>query len=302
MAARACIVCGSTGPFAPLYERYGYRLVRCTCGLVFQDPQPSDEVLAGAYYSDADFAAALMSDLRDTTLANARHKVELLTASSTLPAPGATVLDVGASSGAWLEVAAESAGLAGTGVELGEATASAARARGLDIRTGTLEAAQAGLGDRRFDLITFWDVLEHLTDPRHELSLARTLLAPGGFVAATFPNSAGLYPRLTYRLFAKRTGIWEYPELPVHLYDFDPATARALFEHAGFEVVAIRTFPTPYGFYRATSLAPDRTGRGWRGRLVRGAFDLTHRAAYPLARLLDRGNSMFIVARAADGR
>lgn len=298
MGTRACIVCGSTGPFTSLYERYGHCLVRCGgCGLVFQDPQPSEELLAGAYYSDAEFARALMSDLREITLSNARHKVELLAASRTLPVPGSALLDVGASSGAWLEVAAEAAGLVGTGVELGEATAAAARVRGLDIRTGTLDDARPGLADQRFDLITFWDVLEHLSDPRHELSLASELLAPGGAVAATFPNSAGLYPRLTYRLFAKRTGIWEYPELPVHLYDFSPSTASALFERAGFEVVAIRTFPTPYGFYRATSLAPERTGPGWRGRLVRGAFDLTHRVAYPVARLLDRGNSMFIVAR-----
>jgi SAM-dependent methyltransferase len=297
MGARACIVCGSRGPFAPLYERHGHHLVRCTCGLVFQDPQPGEEVLAGAYYSDEEFAEALMSDLREITLSNARHKVELLEATSTLPVAGARALDVGASSGAWLEVAAGTAGLRATGVELGAATAAAARARGLDIRTGTLQEARPGLGDEPFDLITFWDVLEHLPDPRHELELARGLLVPGGTIAATFPNCEGLYPRLTYRAFARRTGIWEYPELPVHLYDFSPTTARSLLEHAGFEVLAIRTFPTPYGFYRSTSLSPERTGLGWRGRLLRAAFDVSHRVAYPLAKLLDRGNSMFIVAR-----
>jgi cyclopropane fatty-acyl-phospholipid synthase-like methyltransferase len=297
MGPRACIACGRTGPFPPLFARDGFSLVRCDCGLVFQDPQPSEELLADAYYSDAEFARALMAELREITLGNARHKVQLLEASSMLPAPGSTLLDVGASSGAWLEVAAESAGLVGIGVELGEATAAGARGRGLDIRTGTLDDALAGLGDQRFDLITFWDVLEHLTDPRHELALAASRLAPGGAIAATFPNCEGLYPRLTHRLFAKRTGIWEYPELPVHLYDFSPTTARAIFAGAGFDVVDVRTFPTPYGFYRTTSLAPERIGGGWRGRLLRAAFDLTHRAAYPLARVLDRGNSMFIVAR-----
>jgi SAM-dependent methyltransferase len=296
MEPSACIVCGSEGPFDARYEIDAFRLVRCRCGLVFQRPQPGDDVLAGAYYGDEAFAEALLTDLRDVTLANARHKLELLRAASMLPAAGARLLDVGASSGAWLEVAA-TAGLVATGVELGDATSAAARARGLDVRTGTLEAVRSELGDQRFDLVTFWDVLEHLRDPRHELALARSLLAPGGVLAATFPNEAGLYPRLTHRLFARRTGIWEYPELPVHLYDFSPATARRLLTSAGFQVEAVRTFATPFDFYRTTSLAPERLGPGWRRRLLRSAFDATHRVAYPLARALDRGNSMFIAAR-----
>jgi SAM-dependent methyltransferase len=301
VAERSCIVCGATGPFAPVYAIAGYSLVRCTCDLVLQDPPPSDEVLARAYYSDDGFAEALVGELRATTMASARHKLELLRRSGTLPPPGARVLDVGASSGAWLEVAA-GAGLEGIGVELGAATAAGARARGLDVRTGTLAEVAPSLGGARFDLVSFWDVLEHLRDPREELALARDLLAPGGLVAATFPNWRGLYPQLTYRLLARRTGIWEYPELPVHLYDFSPATARRLLAGAGFDVLAVRTFPTPYGFYRTTTLSPDRLGTGRRARLLRAAFDATHRVAYPLARLLDRGNSMFIVARSAGGR
>jgi SAM-dependent methyltransferase len=283
-----------------VYEIGGYTLVRCSCGLLFQDPQPTDEVLARAYYSDDAFADALLGPLRATTVASARHKLELLQSTGTLPPPGSHVLDVGASSGAWLEVAA-TAGLEGIGVELGAATAAAARARGLDVRTGTLADARTELAEGRFDLVTFWDVLEHLRDPRHELALAKGLLAPGGLLAATFPSCAGLYPRLTYRLLAKRTGIWEYPELPVHLYDLSPTTARRLLADAGFDVLAVRTFATPYEFYRTTTLAPERLGPGWRRRLLRAAFDATHRVAYPLAHALDRGNSMFIVARAPGG-
>ncbi|MDQ2650608.1 MAG: class I SAM-dependent methyltransferase [Actinomycetota bacterium] len=296
-APRACLVCGSTGPFELTYAIGDYRLVRCrACTLLFQDPPPSPAALASAYYEDAAFADALMTDLREITLANARQKVELLRRSGTLPESGSTVLDVGASSGAWLETAAAER-LVGTGVELGASTAAAARGRGLDVRTGTLADALPGLGDQRFDLITFWDVLEHLPDPRHELGLARSLLAPGGTIAMTFPNADGLYPRLTHRLFARRTGIWEYPELPVHLYDFSPTTARQLLESSGLDVVGMRTFATPYGFYRSTTLSPDRLGPGWRSRLLRVSFDVTHRVAYPLARLLDRGNSMFVAAR-----
>ncbi len=299
MAERACIVCGGHGPFGVLHTRDGFVLVRCpACRLVFQDPPPDEALLERAYYHDEAFSRALLGELRQTTLDRAHEKLAPLRAAGVLR-PGLRVLDVGASSGAWMEVALGE-GLEAVGVELGAATAAAARARGLDVRTGTLAQALDGLGDARFDLITFWDVLEHLPDPRHELRLARGLLAPGGHVAVTFPNVEGLYPRLTYRLLRRVTGVWEHPELPVHLYDFSPRTARRMLEAVDYEVLTVATSATPYDFLRATALSPARTGHGRRGRLVRGAFDALHRVAYPLARLSDRGNAQFVLARAAD--
>ena len=261
---------------------------------MFQDPQPDDELLARAYYHDEEFSRALLGDLRAVTLRNARHKLALLHEAGALR-DGMRVLDVGASSGAWLEVAGDE-GMSAVGVELGETTAAAARSRGLDVRTGTLDQALPGLEPRSFDLITFWDVLEHLRDPRRELELARSLLAPGGRVAATFPNVDGLYPRLSYRLLAHRAGVWEYPELPVHLYDFSPDTARRLFERLGYAVDRIETFAIPFGFYRSTSLSFARLGSGPRATAVRASFEALHLVAYPAARLLDRGNAQFVLA------
>jgi SAM-dependent methyltransferase len=291
------MLCEAPGPFATLYERHGHRLVRCpSCRLVFQDPQPSEAALARAYYHDLGFARALEGELRPRALATARAKLERLRPGELLAA-GARVLDVGCSSGAWLELA-EEAGFEATGVEIGEATAAAARERGLDVITGTLAEALPRLGDTHFDLITFWDVLEHLHDPRRELELARGLLAPGGLVAASFPNVEGLYPRLTLRLLARRTGVWEHPELPVHLYDFAPATARRLFEQSGFELRRLETTAIDFEFFRDVALSPERIGGGRRAALLRAAFDGLHRVAYPLARLGDRGNSIFLVAGA----
>lgn len=194
---------------------------------------------------------------------------------------------------------AAGAGIDATGIEIGAATAAAARERGLDVITGTLAEALPLLGEQRFDLITFWDVLEHLRDPRNELELARGLLAPGGMVAATFPNVEGLYPTLTLRLLARRTGVWEHPELPVHLYDFAPGTARRLFERSGLEPRRLETQEIGFEFFRDVALAPERIGGGRRARLLRAAFDGLHRVAYPLARLSDRSNAIFVLAAPA---
>jgi SAM-dependent methyltransferase len=181
-------------------------------------------------------------------------------------------------------------------VEIGEPAADAARARGLDVRTGTLDQLAPTL-DGPFDLITFWDVLEHLPEPVGALRLARSLLAPGGRVAMTFPNVEGWYPRATHRLIARPTGVWEHPELPVHLYDFSPATARRLAREGGLEVERARTTEIPFGFLRDSTLVPQ-LALSRKRRLVLGpAFGLLRRAIYPAARLMGRGNAQFLLAK-----
>jgi SAM-dependent methyltransferase len=297
-AGRRCLVCEGLGPFVEVFARGGYRMVRCPqCRLVFQDPQPPDEVLDASYYHDPEFTATLFGPYREWTLQRARESLRMLVASSTAPAAG-RALDVGCSSGAWLEVLA-TAGWTASGVELGAHTAQAARARGLDVHTGTLADAAPALAGERFDLITFWEVFEHLRDPVHELRIAAELLAPGGRLAATFPNVEGWYPRATHRLLARRTGVWEYPELPLHLYDFGPRTASRLLERCGYRVIELHTFPVPFFVYRSTTLSRAALGAGARGRMLALAFDLLHLAIYPPARLFDRGNEVFVVAERA---
>ncbi len=291
-------MCDHPGPFAALFEQGGHHLVRCPrCRLVFQDPTPPAAELDAAYYHDPAFTDALFGPLREWTLERARAKVDPVAGCGGLRA-GGRALDVGCSSGAWLEVVAQR-GMTATGVEIGAQTAERARGRGLDVRTGTLGEVAPTLPAHGFDLITFWDVLEHLPDPLAELALAAGLLAPGGLLAATFPNADGLYPRLTHRLIARRTGVWEYPELPVHLFDFSKRTAPRLLSRAGYDVVAVHTQNTPFAFYRSTSLSPERLGRGLRGRALRLAFEALRLPVYPLARLSDRGNYLFVAARTA---
>lgn len=290
----ACVVCGHKGGLASVYERAGFTLVRCPeCGLVFQHPQPTRESLQSAYYFDEGFARRLEGDLRATALARAREKLPLLLDAGVTP--GGAALDVGCSSGAWMEVARD-AGWEPVGVEIGEPAGAVARRRGFEVHTGTLESATE-LPEGAFGLITFWDVLEHLHDPLDALHRAAQLLAPDGTVALTFPNVEGWYPRLTYRLLARRTGVWEHPELPVHLYDFSPRTATRLAERAGLSVVDVRTTAVPFEFYRLTTLADQLRDRGWRGRLLGLAFQSLRWLVYPPARIFGHGNALFVIAR-----
>ena len=286
-----CLLCGRPGPFAPLYGRAGYAMVRCpACRLVFQDPQPELADLADAYYFDSDFVDRLEGDLRPVVEARAREKLDLLERAA-VPRRG-RLLDVGCSTGAFLELAAR-AGWDATGVEIGDAPAAAARARGLEVHTGSLDDAAL---EGRFDLITFWDVLEHLPDPLDALRRARDLLAPGGLVAMAFPNVGGLYPRLTHRLLARTTGVWEHPELPVHLFDFDTRTAALMVREAGLRVAAAHTLAIPWEFLRTTTLHGQLGHSRARRMALMPVFSMLRALAYPLAALTDRGNSQLVLA------
>src|SRR5437588_338230 len=99
MGGRTCIVCGSEGPFEFVHKQvgYDYTMVRCPhCGLVFQDPQPSDEVLNASYYQDPAFSRQLLGPLREITLKRAREKLVLLQ-NLDLVGNGGRALDVGCS-------------------------------------------------------------------------------------------------------------------------------------------------------------------------------------------------------------
>jgi SAM-dependent methyltransferase len=298
--ARRCILCANGGPFELVYRENGQAsgLFRCgRCGLIFRDPQPDDAALERSYYHDPAFTAMLVGPLRSLTLERASQHLSRLQRQG-LIRPGMKILDVGCSSGAWLEVA-RAHGACVEGIEVGEATAAEARRRGLPVHTGTFEECLQSLAQPKYDLITFWDVLEHLRDPRLELKLARELLVADGKVAATFPNVDGWYPKATYKLLARRTGVWEYPE-PLHLYEFSPATARGLLCASALDPLVIKTIPTPFFYYRETTLSLCRLGRGIRGLSLRLAFELLHITIYPLARTCGRDNSLFVVAAPGD--
>ncbi len=82
------------------------------------------------------------------------------------PANGRSLLDVGAYIGVFVEVAGKS-GWHACGVEPSLWAVSQAKSKGLPIIQGTLDALE--LQGRLFDVVTLWDVIEHVTDPAAEL-------------------------------------------------------------------------------------------------------------------------------------
>jgi 2-polyprenyl-3-methyl-5-hydroxy-6-metoxy-1,4-benzoquinol methylase len=101
------------------------------------------------------------------------------------------VLDVGCGSGIFLDMARER-GLLTFGVELNSKAAQQARKKGHTIFSHLLSDLNIEQTGGAFDLITLFQVLEHVPDPVKTLTEAATLLRPGGFTSVAVPSATGL--------------------------------------------------------------------------------------------------------------
>src|SRR6186713_700694 len=231
----ACNLCGGV-EHRHLFRKRGFELVRCAgCGLAFIANPPSADDVAGLYSAAADYHGALL-DPADPGFAAmrriARQHAKILRRSVRAP-QGMRLLDIGCSSGLFL-VEAQAAGFEVSGAELSVETAAFARGHfGLDVYAGDWRGS--GFAEASFDVITLFDVIEHLPDPLAELCAIRRLLKPGGLLLQSTPNIDGLFPRLSYAL-ADRLDYWPHPEPPYHLYQFSDRTLPEMTERAGYEV------------------------------------------------------------------
>ncbi len=97
-----------------------------------------------------------------------------------------------------------------------------------------------------FDFIVCGDVLEHLRDPPATLSWLRGLLAPGGRLLASLPNSGHLYFRwqvLWGRFPAHDRGLFDR----THLHFYTWQGWRRLFAAAGLEIERVEPTTVPFG-------------------------------------------------------
>jgi 2-polyprenyl-3-methyl-5-hydroxy-6-metoxy-1,4-benzoquinol methylase len=108
-----------------------------------------------------------------------------------------TVLDIGCGRGQNGELA-KAKGAHVVGVESWGPSVDAARKRLDEVIAANIEEDEAArlLGDRRFDLILFGDVLEHTRDPRAVLARFLPFLEDGGHVIVSLPNVAAWTVRL----------------------------------------------------------------------------------------------------------
>ena len=206
-----CPVCAST-QFAVTYEPwidepdpaklYGLatgihgtqRMVTCRqCGLVYENPRYPAEVIVQGYMAADDPGHDSQHETRVNSFFRALKKL-----APRLPPPGAKILDIGTAGGAFLD-AAQRFGYDAWGLEPSHFRVSRGKARGLQIEQGVIENHNFVPGS--FDMVTLWDVIEHMADPVDALNRVHALLKPGGMLLLNFPDIDTWQARLAGKHF-----------------------------------------------------------------------------------------------------
>lgn len=246
---RACPLCVGAAA-ETLFVKDGFTLRRCSaCQAVFvgEDPAAIDfQALYGeAYYRGGHEAVfADYTGQESARRAHARRKLLWLRTIAPRIARGGRLLDVGCAAGfflaearRWYEV---------QGVELSSWSSDYARERfQLPVHTGTL--IDAALPTDHFDVVTLWDVIEHVPDPVPLLTEAARVMKPGARLVLTTGDWGSRY--------AQRHGAdWHLMTPPWHLTMFTRDSLQRAASAAGLRVVA----------WRSEGVAGD--GRFWRSK------------------------------------
>jgi 2-polyprenyl-3-methyl-5-hydroxy-6-metoxy-1,4-benzoquinol methylase len=223
-ALDGCPGCGNTA----FGLAFGEDIAHCApCGLYFRSPRPIQSEIARSYATNETFGSWHSQQEYRSRMWDKRLRILLRHIQS------GSLLDVGTGDAHFLDIATPHFTI--TGTDFSDAAADWARKRGHEIIVGQLEALD--FGQRQFDCITLWHVLEHVPSPMTLIQKAYSLLHPGGVVVVAVPNDENKFFR--YRL-------WGKPNPPlgplvfgseIHLSHFQPVTLRTFLGRNRFDVV-----------------------------------------------------------------
>jgi len=287
MMSLECIVCESNEaevaykpPDILTRTTAKYKVMRCLrCGMMFTNPQPSDEDLALCYEADSYYAYKVpapsflrqqlnaLLDLTRKVILEDTYKwqgvkyrgAERFISTFVKPAAwllrdkvfyyalpwvdGGRILDVGCSTGETFlkRIRDISDKWYLKGVEMNPVVAQRGRDEfGLDILTGLFE--QVDLPESSFDIITMHGFLEHVRNPVGMLRKARRLLKSNGLLVLMMHSVESPF----LEIFGPDWVNWEIPR---HLYHFSERTLRTLLERNGFLRAEIRHTSVRYEFH-----------------------------------------------------
>jgi SAM-dependent methyltransferase len=221
-----------------------FPMSRCaTCATVFVDPVPSADVLDAAYPDD--FYGKGHSDTERIEEWFLSRRLRLCG-----PITGRSVLDVGSGDGKFLRRALAAGAARVTGVE--------PSANGRQLAAAASVPSVAEIGDLdpddRYDVVTLWQVFEHVPDPRR---LGRALidrLVPGGRLLISLPNVESFEAE-------RFGGDWFHLDVPRHLVFPPSRTLRTVFEELGVRHVETVPYSAEYGPYGLMQSILNRIGR-----------------------------------------
>jgi 2-polyprenyl-3-methyl-5-hydroxy-6-metoxy-1,4-benzoquinol methylase len=219
-----------------------FRLCQCDeCGLVYLNPRPTREEIIRYYPEEYDqFNPAMVNEPSFISRWDRHYGLRKRCRAILDFKSSGRLLDIGCATGDFIHAMQRYHGWEVYGVEISPFAAQYAREHlGLEVVTGTVEEAQWPAAF--FDVVTLWNVFEHLFDPWGSLRGIHRVLKDDGLLTINTPNLDSFDAKLFGRY-------WIGFELPRHLYVFSENTLTQLLTDTGFRVVKRRCL---YGSHAA---------------------------------------------------
>lgn len=254
------------------FQDIQYALLKCPCGLIYQQNILSDSYLYRMYDEWVVHKEVVPDSIASFPyIANEMYVVASLFSK---PVYEIKVLDYGLGNGKWARIAA-AIGFDVYGTDLSEQLLDDAKRRG--IKTLAIDEIE----QHQFDFINTEQVFEHLARPRETLAKLMKCLAPCGIVKISVPDGKGIESRLPRMDWSAPRGSKHYliPVTPlVHINTF---TDRAI-EYMGQQYGLIPVRPSLRNEYKMLD------GTSWRGvikSLLRPIYRRWHGSTYIFLRM-----------------
>ncbi len=231
---RNCPVCDSQNELEIFYKEGG-RYVKCQdCDMVYINPVFKDFALKDYYESNHSVQSEVVESDPDDFYVNIYNQG--LDAVLDINSQISNILDVGCSSGTFLDVA-KKRDLETYGVELNKTEVKFAEKKGHQVYNDLLENITF---KEKFDAVTLWDVFEHLKSGKFYLSHMKTLLSDKGVIFLQIPSSDSL----AAKILQEKCNMFDGLE---HVNLYGVSTIKKLADECGLEVLSMQTVISEIG-------------------------------------------------------
>lgn len=221
-----CPICSSKDT-EEFWAMSGYKLIRCLrCGTVWEPtlPEQTLSIYDKTYFINENPKGGYANYFEGMRINRKTFSDRLKKIEDKLGKKG-KLLDVGCALGDFLIEAKARGWKEIEGLELSHYAVNFARQRGLKINEGQLDDNL--YSPNTFDVVTYQDVIEHITDPMGELKKIYRILKPGGLVFFITPDIKGLWAKLLGPL-------WYHYKPREHVIYFSEKSINFALRKAGF--------------------------------------------------------------------
>lgn len=238
-----CNLCGKDCP-KPVFKIGGHKIVRCrNCSLMYVNPRLKEKFLhkiyTKNYFENPEFKNHNTQNLfgydlyieeKEDIISTFKKRLDVIEKYK----KSGKILDVGCATGFFLKLA-KSRGWDVYGTDMSKFASEYAKKKGglRNIFYGDLKKVK--FKDNMFDVITMFDVIEHLPDPKNTLKHIYKLLRKNGLIVITTPDSGSIVAKLLGRRWE------EFRRAREHTYFFSKKTLFKMLKKTDFKILKVQS-------------------------------------------------------------